>query len=127
LTHKGQPRNVIKKKLQVKAIPNAIIKNTFWPIWIADIPVPTYLDADIIDKYFAQEVKDEKKKLAARDSVVIEEKKQVVLFDDKRSRNLSILLSRYSISSNEMHRILDKFDTKILQNSILYLIIQQTR
>ena len=38
-----------------------------------------------------------------------------MLFDDKRSRNFTIMLSRFTITSSELYRILDTFDTNVLQ------------
>lgn len=116
LIYKNQKKNILKKKVQIRAIPNSQLKSTYWSLWISEIILPSFLDADTIDKYFGQEVK-ETKKPTRKDSIIIEEKKQISLFDDKRSRNLSIILSRYGISSNEMFRILDNFDVDSLQPS----------
>lgn len=111
-------KNITRKKIQVRQIPTSQIKNTFWFIWVNEQEVPVFIDGDIIDKYFAQEIKKEIKKPERRNSVVVPEKILVSLFDDKRSRNLSIILSRFGVSSSDMYRILNNFEVDSLQLSI---------
>jgi hypothetical protein len=96
-----------------------LLKNTYWSTWLLDINIPQFLDGDIIDKYFAQEVKEISKAPVRKDSIAnnIEKAKQISLLDDKKSRNVFILLSRFPVSSTDIVRILENFEVDSLQFS----------
>ena len=108
----------------IKSLQNSQIKSTIWQKWLLEIKVPEFINGDFADTYFAIENKA-KKPIASyntstkKDSStkLVEEKQEIILIDDKRSRNLSILLSRFSLSYSEVFRILDQFETNILQYS----------
>lgn len=108
----------MRKKIQAKQIPNSVIKNTYWPTWINEVELPNFIDGDILDNIFATEIKEVKKHERKNSDVNINPKKQlIVLLDDKRSRNLSIILSRFPISSTDIVRILDEYELNGLQIS----------
>jgi len=107
----------------IKSIQNSLIKNTIWQKWLLEIKVPEFINGDFVDLYFSTENKTKKPTaMVKKDSLSkIEDDKQevVVLLDDKRSRNLSIMLSRFTLNLSEMYRILDQFETNVLQYSII--------
>ena len=105
-----------KKKIQIKPIPNALLKSTYWINWNQIVEIPKFINTDIINKFFSVEKNADEKKDIRRTSIITPQvKKEVVLFDDKRSRNFTIMLSRFTISASELFRVLDTFDTNILQ------------
>lgn len=110
-------KSVLRKKIAVRQIANSLIKNTYWNTWISEITIPKYITGDMFDKHFAQEIKENPKVAPRKNSHFEEHKKIITLFDDKRSRNLSIILSRFTVSSTDLHRILDNFETKALLHS----------
>jgi hypothetical protein len=87
------------------------------------IDIPHFIETDLINKYFSVEIKVTEKKNVRKLSVSqVEAKKEVVLFDDKRSRNFTIMLSRFSVTSSELYRILDTYDTNVLSISEIDMI-----
>ena len=104
------PKNLTRKKLQIKQIPGNLIKNTYWVIWNKAVKIPEFLDADFIDKYFAEEKKEEViKKVTKTEEKVIETIKLKTFLDDKRSQMMSILLSRFPYTINDVCKILIEF------------------
>ena len=85
--------------------------------WIKTVKIPEYLDGDYIDKHFSEEVKQEIKKIPNKQEEKIETIKLKTFCDDKRSQKMSILLSRFPYSTNDVYKILINFKTDILEYS----------
>lgn len=91
------------------------MKNTFWIVWNKTVKIPQYIDGEFIDKYFAEEKKEEIPKKVLKTEDKIETKKLISLLDDKRNQMLSIMLSRFPYTLNDMNAILVKLEISQLE------------
>ena len=112
-----------RKKITTKQIPNTLLKNTFWHLWVDEVKIPDYLNGDLIDQNFSLEIKETielKKKDSYQDLPTI--KKEISIFDPKRTQNISIILSRFQYSGNEIQRILREFECDTLEQGELEML-----
>jgi hypothetical protein len=107
---------LLRRKISIKTIPNSLLKKTIWPSMLLEFKIPDYLSGELFDQHFSKEIKKAiESTISRKDSFIVETKTSISLFDEKRSRNLSIILSRFNISSKELYQILDNFDLNALQ------------
>lgn len=117
-------KNLSRKKIQVKQISVMAMKKTYWLIWNKQIKIPDWVNSKFIDSYFAEFKKAEtiiKKEVKQEEKV--ESIKQKTFLDDKRNQMLSIMLSRFPYSEDDLYKVLVKFDYDVFEQSKINQII----
>ena len=95
------------------------MKKTYWLIWNKQIKIPNWIDSLFIDTYFAEEKKQETiiKKELKKDEEKVESIKLKTFLDDKRNQMLSIMLSRFPYTVDDLYKVLVKFDYDVFEES----------
>ena len=95
------------------------MKKTYWLIWNKQIKIPNWIDSLFIDTYFAEEKKQETiiKKEVKKDEEKVESIKLKTFLDDKRNQMLSIMLSRFPYTVDDLYKVLVKFDYDVFEQS----------
>jgi len=98
------------------------MKKTYWINWNKQIKIPDWINSKFIDTYFAEQKKEEtiiKKVVKQEEEKVVESIKLKTFLDDKRNQMLSIMLSRFPYTDEDLYKVLVKFDYEVFEQSKL--------
>ncbi len=100
------------------------MKKTYWVVWNKQIKIPDYINSNFIDTYFGEEKKQEliiKKQI--KQEIGVESIKLKSFLDDKRNQMLSIMLSRFPYTEDDLYKVLVKFEYEVFEQSKKITII----
>ena len=95
------------------------MKKTYWILWNNQVKIPDWINSNFIDTYFGEQKKQELiiKKDVKQEQKVAGSIKLKSFLDEKRNQMLSIMLSRFPYTEDDLCKVLLKFDYEVFEQS----------